>query len=329
VDESNVRSARLGVTAAALSGDSGGLYNIVARLMDEGIPFDSVLFDFLLPTERDVGSRWQSGDYLVPEEHTATATVETVVSLLAGSLDQPEEGFHVVVASAEGDSHSLAGRAVAAYLLFNGFRTNFLGANVLASDLREFLASEQPDAMIMSCTMTNHLVGARAVISQSHSADVPVLAGGRAFGETGAWATTLGADAWAAHPREIPGIMQTWVPDVRASESRARNASQDLLKLIERRTSVLALAQKDLERRLGETPGPRLRDELALLLGAVEASLLLDENEVIVEALEWQQTTLEAHGYGDSAPLTEALIAGIEPVSLEAAEALRSALPIR
>ncbi len=111
-------SARLGITAAALSGDSGGLYNIVARLMDEGVPLGSLLFDVLLPTERDVGSRWQSGDYLVSEEHTATATLETVVALLAGSLDQPEDGLHVVIASAEGDAHSLAGRAVVAYLLF-------------------------------------------------------------------------------------------------------------------------------------------------------------------------------------------------------------------
>lgn len=326
VNESSLRSARLGVTAAALSGDSGGLYNIVARLMDEGVPLDSLLFDLLLPTERDVGSRWQSGDYLVSEEHTATATVETVVALLAGSLDQPEDGLHVVVASAEGDTHSLAGRAVVAYLLFSGFRTTFLGANVLATDLREFLASEQPDAMIISCTMTNHLIGARAVITQSHYADVPVLAGGRAFGGTGAWATTLGADAWASHPREIPGVLQTWVPDVRASESRARNPSDDLLKVIERRTSVLARAQEDLERRLGETPGPRLRDELALLLGAVEASLLVGDNEVVIEALKWQRATLQAHGHGDSGPLAEAVIAGLQPVSPEAAEALRSAL---
>jgi hypothetical protein len=242
-------------------------------------------------------------------------------------LDQPEEGLHVVVASAEGDAHSLAGRAIAAYLLYSGFRTNFLGANVLATDLGEFLAGEQPDALIISCTMSNHLVGARAVISQAHSAGVPVLAGGRAFGENEAWATTLGADAWASHPREIPGILQTWVPDITASESRARNPSQDLLKLAERRTSVLALAQEDLERRIGKAPGPRLRDELAFLLGSVEAALLVGEGEVIVDTLEWQRATLEAHGYGDSAPLAEALTAGLQPVSLEAAAAIRSALP--
>ena len=328
MDENSLRSARLGVTAAALSGDSGGLYDIVGRLMDEGVPLESLLFDLLLPTARDIGSRWQSGDYLVAEEHAATATVETVVALLAGSLDQPEDGLHVVVASAEGDSHSLAGRAVVAYLLFHGFRTTFLGANMLASDLREFLDSEQPDAMIVSCAMTNHLIGARAVISESHSADVPVFAGGRAFGGTGAWATSLGADAWAAHPREIPGVLRTWVPDVRASESRARNPSDDLLKLIERRTSVLARAQEDLKGRLGETPGPRLRDELSLALGAVEASLLVGDNEVIIETLEWQRSTLQAQGYGESAPLTEALIAGLQPVSPEAAEALRSALSL-
>ena len=186
-------------------------------------------------------------------------------------------------------------------------------------------ASEQPDAMIISCTMTNHLIGARAVITQSHSADVPCSReGGRSAGP--GRGRPPRSRRLGVHPREIPGVLQTWVPDVRASESRARNPSDDLLKLIERRTSVLARAQEDLERRLGETPGPRLRDELALLLGAVEASLLVGDNEVVIEALKWQRATLQAHGHGDSGPLAEAVIAGLQPVSPEAAEALRSAL---
>ena len=73
----------LALTAAALNGDSAGLYRLANQLMDEGVAFDSLLFDYLIPAEREVGSRWQQGDYLVAEEHTATATVETVISLLA------------------------------------------------------------------------------------------------------------------------------------------------------------------------------------------------------------------------------------------------------
>ena len=157
---SRLSEAQLGIAAAALSGDSGLLYRLAADLLDDGTPFDVVLFDMLLGSEAGIGSRWQAGDYLVSEEHAATAALETVISLFAGSFDQPDDGPSVVVAVSEGDNHSLPARAVAAYLLSMGYRTVFLGANVLASDLGEFLVSEPPDAVVLSCKMSTHL-GAR------------------------------------------------------------------------------------------------------------------------------------------------------------------------
>ena len=68
--------ARLAATAAAVSGDAATLYHLVAGFMDDGFSLETVLFEILAPLQRDVGIRWQSGDYLVSEEHAATATVE-------------------------------------------------------------------------------------------------------------------------------------------------------------------------------------------------------------------------------------------------------------
>jgi methanogenic corrinoid protein MtbC1 len=106
MEQSRLSEIQLGITAAAIAGDSGSVYRIVANLLDMGTPFETVLFDILLRSERDVGLRWQAGDYLVAEEHAATATLETVIALLTGSLDQPANGSVVVVATAPGDSHS-------------------------------------------------------------------------------------------------------------------------------------------------------------------------------------------------------------------------------
>lgn len=311
--------ARLAATAAAINGDSGTLYHLVSDLMGEGVPFDVILFDLLVGVEKEVGSRWQQGDYLVPEEHAATATVETVVSLLAGMFDQPGEAMRVVVATAEGDQHSLPARMIAAHLLSLGFRTSFLGANVLAADMTEYLEAETPDALVLSCAMSNHLIGVRNVIRAAHSAGVPVLVGGRAFGDSGEWASLVGADAWTESPRQVPEILESWEPDPAEAEIGAVDPSPELIELRRRRSRVLAAAEDALPE--GDE---RLRAELSLLLGSVEASLLVEDDRLITEMLDWQDRTLRAHGY----ELTpgQALAAVLADVSPAAAGALNRAM---
>lgn len=280
----------LALTSAALAGDAGGLYRIAGSLMDEGIPFDSLLFDYLMATERSVGQRWAQGDYLIAEEHAVTAAIETVIALLTGMLDQPEDAPLVVIATVEGDTHSLPARAVSAHLLFLGFRTTFLGADLPARGLRDFLEIELPVALVLSAAMSTHLLGARAVIEASHQVGVPVLVGGKAFGEDGKWARDLGADRWVARLGDVADVVEAWAenpPEIGA----ASQLPPDVVSLVENRTEILARA----DRALGSNPPARLREEVRLLLSAVESALLTGDDGIIVEMLDWQQASLEAH----------------------------------
>lgn len=320
MDRSRLAEAQLGVTAVATSGDSGRLYRLVAGLLDEGVDLDQILFDVLLRSEGEVGSRWQKGDYLISEEHAATATVETVISLLAGSLDQPELGRHVVVATVEGDHHSLPARAVAANLLYRGFRTTFLGANVVASDLREFLEVEPPEALVLSSAMTNHLLGARAAVKESHAVGVPVLAGGRGFGAEGKWAASIGADSWAESGRDVPKVLDSWTPDIAAAERHAQNPDAALKKIIQHRSSILGDAEQRLMSRRNGRLEMRLRDEIALALGAVEASMLVSDWTVLQEFLSWQKNALESHGLDGQEDIAESLAGAVQPISPGVAE---------
>lgn len=323
--EDQTTEARLAITAAALSGDSGGLYHVVSDLLGEGVSFETVLFDLLIPTEREVGHRWQTGDYLVSEEHAATAAIETVISVLAGAFDRPEDGRRVVVATAEGDNHSLPGRAVNAHLLSLGYRTTFLGASVLSSDLRDYLIVEQPDAVVLSCAMTTDLLGARHGIRESHDAGVPVLVGGGAFGPEGDWAKALGADAWVPEPRQVPETLETWQPDPSRTEAEARNPSPDLLDLVSRRAAIIGRAQEEFGPAGGQG-NPRLAETLSLLLGAVEASLLVGEATVTAEHLKWQRATLSAHGWDVSDRLVDSMLQALAGESSSAAAILSRAV---
>lgn len=317
--------AHLAVASAAISGDSGRLYGLMSDLMAEGVPFDSLLFDLLMPTEQDVGRRWQAGDYLVSEEHAATATMETVVSLLVGSFDQPSDGVHVVIAAAEGDYHSFPGRLANAHLLHLGYRTTYLGANVLASDLADFLLIEPPDAVVISCAMTNHLPGARAAISECHAVGVPVVVGGRGFGPDGMYAGRLGADRWVANPREIADVLGSWDPDPSDAEARAVAPDHAYAAVTDKASSILAEALERFEAELGAPPDGRLRDELSILLGSARASLLVGDDGVIAEAVGWQRETFAAHGLAGSEALIQSLADSLRPYSPEAASALANA----
>jgi methanogenic corrinoid protein MtbC1 len=325
VEASDLTTARLGVTSAALAGDPGRLYHIVSGLLGDGVSFDRVLFDLLMPAERELGHRWQQGDYLVSEEHAATATIETVISLLAGSFDQPDDAPTVVVATAEGDDHSLPARAAAAHLLFLGYRTLFLGANVLAEDLAEYLESEDPDALVLSCAMGTHLPGARAVIAASHQAGVPVIAGGKGFGRDGRWANAIGADEWVGSLKEIAGTLETWTPDTEDAETRARKIDDDLQDLIDRWPALVADARKRIpEGKVPPAKNPRALAELGLALDATIASVLVDDTGVAEEMLGWQKSTLPVHGLDAHEEMIEGLIAALQDVSADAARVLRS-----
>lgn len=314
--DQNTSAIQLGITSAAISGDAGTLYRVASKLMEEGVGFDSLLFDYLLPAERALGHRWEQGDYLISEEHAATAAIETVISLLVGMFDQPEDGSHIVIAAAQGDDHSLPGRAISAHLLFNGYRTTFLGGNVPATDLAEFLEAERPDVLVLSCTMSSHLMGAHASIAAAKDAGVPVVVGGRAFGGDETRARSLGADAWSGTLTEVLDRVEDLVASG-ATPTAAVVPSPELEKLLSEEIEIIADAHRRLREKVEGRTDRRWLDELSILLGAVQGAMLTGEDDVLTETLRWQRAIMATHGYQAdlvSGSLHEAL-AGRFPVA--------------
>ncbi|HSQ36653.1 MAG TPA: cobalamin-dependent protein [Acidimicrobiia bacterium] len=298
---------RLAILVAASAGDAGATYRLIADLMGEGVPFSTILFEVFIPLEAEVGKRWQQGDFGVADEHLVTATLETVVSLLAGSFDIPDDARRVVVTCAEGDTHSLPARMVAAYLVFLGWRAVFLGPSQPASELRNFLRERRSEALILSCAMTGALPGARECIRVAHEAGIPVLAGGRGFGPDGARAYALGADAWTADPARVDEILRTWDPDPAAAEFGARDGGKDLFHLRQRRAELLARAEATLVKPDGPVGDARLGSDLDLVLDALAASLLLGDPEVMVEFVDWDCSRVTALPRPDPTALVAAL----------------------
>ena len=277
-------AASLGIQAALLAGDPGLAYGLISELMGDGVSFDQLLFEVLAPLQRDVGTRWLRADYRIAEEHASSAAVETVVALLSGSFDMPDDGLHVVVACAEGDDHSLPARMVAAYLTYLGWRVTFLGATLPAHDLTAYLTDERPAALLLSCTSTANLLGARAGVRGAHEAGIPVVAGGRAFGNDASRARAIGADEWVGDPKMLDLIGESaW--DIAAAESQAL-PDDEATALAE---TVPALVEAAIAAEPLDVSVTSAREDLLLLGRTLAAAVLVDDPTVLDEVLEWHR----------------------------------------
>jgi methanogenic corrinoid protein MtbC1 len=315
----NIAAVRLAVTTALIEGDPGGAFQLVRNLLDQGVAFDVVLFDVVAAAHADFGMRWQEGDYRISDEHAASGAVETLVAMLAGSFDLPEDGEPLVVAAAEGDHHSLAARMTSAYLLSLGYRVQYLGSNMESNDLALHLRAESPIALVLSCAMSTLLPGARASVAAAHRAGVPVLAGGSGFGPGGVWAYTIGADGWVDSPREIREVLTSWEPDIEVTEMAVPNPPADIASIDRQREQILAAAINRLD-----DPPRRLRHELGWLLDAVAATLLVDDPQLLADFSSWQASLLSAHGFPATitADLRRALAGGLGSTAPTAARLL-------
>lgn len=309
----------LALISAALSGDAGGLYRVVSGLMEQGVALDSLLFDYLLPTEASVGQRWAQADYSVADEHISTATIETVISLLIGMFEQPTEGPLTVVTTAHGDDHSLPARAVSAHLVFLGHRTAFLGSNIPVADIEDYLSAESASVLVMSVAMASHLMGARAVVEAAHAAGVPVVAGGKGLGPEGRWTETVGADAYAETPGHVSGVVERWIEGGPPTLVETPHLPPTVVELTKNRSSVMASIESSL---VGADP--RLISEASLLLATVEASVLAGDDRALSDMVEWQRTTLSLHGL-DSGRVESSVVSALSPIS-SAAETLQRVL---
>lgn len=278
-------AVRLGLIAVLLDGDAGTAFHQVLDLLDQGTPFEEVLYDVLAPMQADVGHRWQDGDYGIGDEHAVSAGVETLVAMLAGSFDQPTEGDTIVVATAEGDIHSLPAKVLTAHLLHHGFRVINLGSTVPADELGEFLAEHRPKALVLSCSMTSHLPGARRTIASAHEAGVPVVAGGRGFGGDPLWAIALGADAWVDDPRTLPDELGSLTADVEAAEEAVMLGN--VPGLAERWADLGSMTEalaNGAGRSSATVPG-----DVELFARTFDAALLVDDATPVVELVTWHR----------------------------------------
>ena len=292
---------------------------VVTQMLADGADPITVLTEVIAVSQRDVGMRWQRGEWTVSDEHACTAISVAATQVVADYVSAgPLLRGSVLVACAEREWHELPAMIIGCALRSRGWDTTVLGAATSPMRLSQHLADRGPDAVAISCSVLGSLPTTRRFIEAATAAGVPTLVGGPAFGYDDVRARALGATAWAPDARSALAAMDTLPTVVGALPELpvAATAEQALLDLRHRRIVDSLCRQWSLTRE--SHPIVALAnlavDTVTQALHAVSAALLTGDSRPISETAWWIADVLQAR---DVDPATVAELARLLAAELD------------
>ncbi len=295
-------------------GDTAAITRLVQDMLAGGVEPVSVLTDVIAAAQREVGKRWQRGEWTVAQEHAATAMAISATKVVEEHVQRrPVIHGRVVVACAEREWHALPAMIVQCALRVAGWDTTLLGASTNPLRLNQHLQDFGPDTVAVSCSVLGSLPTCRRFIEASTAVGVPILVGGPAFGDDDVRARALGATAWAADAQgaiaamgRLPAVVEPAapLPDAAAAEQAALEEDhRRLVALLRERWSlVAAVTTPDAD--VLHSVMDIADDALHQILHAVSAALLTGDHRPIPETAVWIADLIRCRN-GDEMMLNE------------------------
>lgn len=157
--------------------------------------YEEIIMDSLY----EIGRRWERNEISIADEHLATVVAQGAIHELFPKIPlPPENGQGVVVATVEGERHSVGVQMVADILTEAGWRVRLLGCDIPLEDFLHAVRKHQPEVVCLSATLLPSLakIGRYiAALNQEFRGATPsVLLGGQAIRMAPDFARECGAD---------------------------------------------------------------------------------------------------------------------------------------
>lgn len=197
----NIMDERLSqLYEAILDGDANGAAQVVQAVLEEGVDPEKVLNEGMIAAMKEVGQRFEEGDYFVPEMLIAARAMQAGLSLLRPYLVKfgVKPVGKVVIGTVKGDLHDIGKNLVAMMLEGAGFEINDLGTDVPPN---KFIDAIQDGANIvglsalLTTTMPSLDLTIKAIEAAGLRDQTRIIVGGAPV--TTEYATQIGADGYA------------------------------------------------------------------------------------------------------------------------------------
>ena len=195
---------------AVLEGDFGGVQSNVQEALDANLDPNTILNDGMIAAMREVGRRFEEGEYYVPEMLIAARAMQSGMMTLKPHLQKGDAkpSGKVVIGTVKGDLHDIGKNLVALMLEGDGYVIKDLGVDVPVEDFIRAIKEEKPDILAMSALLTTTMsmmkTTIEAVIAEGLRDEVKIIIGGAPVTET--FANRIGADGFSPDASRAVGM---------------------------------------------------------------------------------------------------------------------------
>jgi len=184
-----------------VSGKRDVVIERINAALDAKLPIETIVNEGMIAAMGEVGRRFESGDFFVPEMLVSARAMQTGMNVLKPYLAESDikSAGKVVIGTVKGDLHDIGKNLVSVMLEGAGFQMIDLGTDVPADRFVEAVKAGQPDILAMSALLTTTMPNMKLVIQTLEEtglrSQVKVLVGGAPVTES--YAMQIGADGYS------------------------------------------------------------------------------------------------------------------------------------
>ncbi len=192
------------LAAAILNGSKDSALEWAEKGLQSGLKPLELISGGLTVGLDEVGEKFESGEYYLPDMMLAAEAMSAVLQMLAPQLekerDAAEQTVKVVIGTVKGDLHSIGKDIVIMMLKAAGMEIIDLGVDVPSEKFVRSVADSGAVVLGISALMTTTIQEQKKIIDllveHGLREKVKVIVGGAPLSEE--WALKIGADAYAA-----------------------------------------------------------------------------------------------------------------------------------
>jgi 5-methyltetrahydrofolate--homocysteine methyltransferase len=203
---------------AILEGDLEAAKDEVQTALDSGLEPGLILSDGMIAAMKEVGKRFEDGDYFVPEMLISARAMQATMALLKPSLlnANVKSSGKITIGTVKGDLHDIGKNLVALMLEGAGFEVNDLGVDVPPDKFIEAIISGKAEIVALSALLTTTMPNMKASIEAIQKAGlrdkVKVIIGGAPV--TQEYANQIGADGFSPDAGRAVSLAQSLIQGV-------------------------------------------------------------------------------------------------------------------
>jgi 5-methyltetrahydrofolate--homocysteine methyltransferase len=198
---------------AILDGDVSGAKDGVQAALDAGLEPGLILSDGMIAAMKEVGKRFEDGDYFVPEMLIAARAMQSGLSLLKPYLvsGDVKSAGKIIIGTVKGDLHDIGKNLVGLMLEGAGFEVTDLGMDVPPEKFVEAVNAGSANIVALSALLTTTMPNMKVTIEAFQNAGlrdkVKIMIGGAPV--THDYANQIGADGYSPDASQAVVLAQS------------------------------------------------------------------------------------------------------------------------